>query len=100
MQTLSNNLWLVKFTFKKVRRIKKKIIKKILNFFCFFCEISKSVYPRFLRYFYFHGTIILPCIGKRRLFATGSPSVGNTFEYGYNTATNKGVEKTIIATRI
>ena len=54
----------LKFTFKKVGRIKKKIIKKIFDFY-FFCENSKLVYPRYLGYFYYHGTMILPCIRQQ-----------------------------------
>ena len=30
-----------------------------------FCENSKLVYPRYLGYFYYHGTMIFPCIRQQ-----------------------------------
>ena len=55
----------LRFTFKKVGRKEKKFEKKIWkkkfekkkN-----CENSKLFYPRYLGYFYYHGSMILPCI--------------------------------------
>ena len=46
----------LKCTFKKVGRIKKKEKKN--------CEIRKFDYPIYLGYFYYHGTMILPCTSK------------------------------------
>jgi hypothetical protein len=43
---------------KKLKKIEKKKFEKN-------CENSKLVYPRYLGYFYYHGTIILPCIRQQ-----------------------------------
>ena len=48
--------------------MKIKIKNKILKFIYFVCENSKLVYPRYLGYFYYHGTMILPCIRQPETF--------------------------------
>ena len=54
----------LKFTFKKVERI-KKIWKKNFEKKKKSCEISNLNKPRFLRDFYSHGTMNVPCTSKQ-----------------------------------
>ena len=48
----------------KKKTLKKFLEKKKIQKKFFFCENEKLDYPRVLGVFYYHGTIILPCIIK------------------------------------
>ena len=80
MQTSFNNSWLFKNHFLKGgKKFEKFEKKKNLKFYYYFCDNSKLVKPRFLRDFYFHGTLNVPCTSKQESIRNWRTFCGQTY---------------------